>query len=464
MVVVLCLSASTAFLRLTRADLGITFRCQQQESTRSSLRFCYSAYTVLQPRKEDAVRIIRKRCLGLDLHKKQITAHLRVHRGSDIEPEGVDEKFGTMPEELERMREWIRDQQISDVVMESTSVYWMHVYELLEGVTTPAVVNACHVKKVPGRKTDVNDAQWLAELHAHGLLRLSFIPPRPIRELRALTRYRTKLVAQRTAIKNRTIKLLEMAGIKLSSVVSNVFGKTGRAILDRLSKGKPVDPIELAKGSLREKIPQLQAALRPALTEAQRELLQMHLRAYDAVDAQLAEVELQITHRAQPYSALIEQLDPIPGINPLAAITLLAETGMDMSVYRNERHLTALAGLAPGNAISAETRRRISVRRGNRYLKRICIQIAWAASRKKDSFQRMRFLRLQSRIGRNKAIVAVARQILILVFHILSTGRAYRDLGATFYDRRDQQRAVDRYTKRLTALGFVVALKKNEDH
>jgi len=410
------------------------------------------------------MRIIRKRCLGLDLHKKQITAHLRVHRGSDVEPEGVDEQFGTMPKELERMREWIRDQQISDVVMESTSVYWMHVYELLEGVTTPAVVNASHVKKVPGRKTDVNDAQWLAELHAHGLLRLSFIPPRPIRELRALTRYRTKLVANRTAIKNRTIKLLEMAGIKLSSVVSNVFGKTGRAILDRLSEDKSIDLIGLAKGSLREKIPQLQAALHARLTEAQRELLQMHLRAYDSVDAQLAEAELQITHRAQPYSAMIEKLDPIPGINPLAAITLLAETGMDMSVYRNERHLTALAGLAPGNAISAEKRRRIAVRRGNRYLKRICIQIAWAASRKKDSFQRMRFLRLQSRIGRNKAIVAVARQILILVFHILSTGRTYRDLGATFYDRRDQQRAVERYTKRLEALGFVVALKKNEDH
>ena len=410
------------------------------------------------------MRIIRKRCLGLDLHKKQITAHLRVHRGSDLEPEGVDEQFGTMPEELERMREWIRDQQISDVVMESTSVYWMHVYELLEGVTTPAVVNASHVKKVPGRKTDVNDAQWLAELHAHGLLRLSFIPPQPIRELRALTRYRTKVVAHRTAIKNRTIKLLEMAGIKLSSVVSNVFGKTGRAILDRLSQNKPMDLIELAKGSLREKVPQLQAALRPALTEAQRELLEMHLRAYDSADAQLAEVELEVFRRAQPYSTLIEKLDPIPGINPLAAITLLAETGMDMSVYRNERHLTALAGLAPGNAVSSERRRRISVRRGNRYLKRICIQIAWAASRKKDSFQRMRFLRLQSRIGRNKAIVAVARQILILVFHILSTGQPYRDLGPTFYDRRDQRRAVERYTKRLAALGFVVDLKKNDDH
>jgi len=449
---------------LTRADLGITFCCQQQESTRSSLNFRYSAYTVPPPQKEDAMRIIRKRCLGLDLHKKQITAHLRVHRGSDLEPETVDVQFGTMPEELERMRKWIRAREVTDVVMESTGVYWMHVYELLEGITTPAVVNASHVKKVPGRKTDVNDAQWLAELHAHGLLRLSFIPPKPIRELRALTRYRTKLVANRTAIKNRTIKLLEMAGIKLSSVVSSVFGKTGRAILDGLSQARTIDLTKAAKGTLREKLPQLEAALRCSLTDAQRELLQMHLRAYDSVDAQVAEVELQLLTRAKPYATMVEQLDPIPGINPLAAITLLAETGMDMSVYRNERHLTALAGLAPGNAISSDKRRRIAVRKGNRYLKRICVQIAWAASRKKDSFQRMRFLRLQSRIGRNKAIVAVARQILVLVFQVLSTGQPYQDLGACFYDARDKQRAVERYTKRLTALGFLVQLQtKNLD-
>jgi len=409
------------------------------------------------------MRIMRKRCLGLDLHKKQITAHLRVHRGSDVEPETEDLQFGTMPEELERMREWIREREITDVVMESTGVYWMHVYELLEGVTTPAVVNASHVKKVPGRKTDVNDAQWLAELHAHGLLRLSFIPPKPIRELRALTRYRTKLVANRTAVKNRTIKLLEMAGIKLSSVVSSVFGKTGRAILDGLSQCTSIDLIKVAKGSLREKIPQLEAALRSTLSDAQRELLQMHLRAYDSVDAQVAEVELQLVTRAKPYDELIQQLDPIPGINPLAAITLLAETGMDMSVYRNDSHLTALAGLAPGNAISSDRRRRISVRKGNRYLKRICVQIAWAASRKKDSFQRLRFMRLQSRIGRNKAIVAVARQILVLVFQILSTGQPYQDLGANFYDAREKDRAVARYTKRLTALGFLVQLKKNEE-
>jgi transposase len=362
------------------------------------------------------------------------------------------------------MRDWIRSHEVTDVVMESTGVYWMHVYELLEDITTPAVVNASHVKKVPGRKTDVNDAQWLAELHAHGLLRLSFIPPKAIRELRALTRYRTKLVANRTAVKNRTIKVLEMAGIKLSSVVSNAFGKTGRAILDALSEAKILDLYKIARGTLRKKIPQLQAALRCPLTEAQRQLLQMHLRAYDSLDAQVAEVELQLLTRAKPYQAMVEQLDPIPGINPLAAITLLAETGMDMTVYRDEHHLTALAGLAPGNAISSDKRRRIGVRKGNRYLKRICVQIAWAASRKKDSFQRLRFLRLQSRIGRNKAIVAVARQILVLVFHVLSGQRPYQDLGPNFYDARDKRRAVERYTKRLTALGFVVQLQpKTQD-
>jgi len=412
------------------------------------------------------MRVIRKRCLGLDLHKKQITAHLRVHRGSSQEPEGLDIRFGTMPDELEELREWIREQQITDVVMEATGVYWMHVYELLEGVTTPAVVNAAHVKKVPGRKTDQTDAEWLSELHAHGLLRLSFIPPKEIRELRALTRYRTKLVAIRTGAKNRTIKLVEMAGVKLSSVVSSSFGKTGRAILDALCCEVRPDAAKiatLAKGTLRKKVAELERAVRHPLTDQQRELLKMHLQAYDAVDAQVAETELKLDRLAQPYSAQIALLDPIPGINPLSAITLLAETGIDMTVYRDERHLTALAGLAPGNAISADKRRKVSVRAGNRYMKRILVQIAWAASRKKDSFLRLRFMRLQTRIGRNKAIVAVARQILVLVYHVLATGKPYHDRGTVFYDRYNKEKAIARHTKRLAQLGFLVHLTKKDE-
>lgn len=409
------------------------------------------------------MRVIRKSCLGLDLHKKQITAHLRVHQGSDLEPLGFDQQFKTMPEDLERLREWIREHAVTDVVMESTSVYWMHLYDLIEGITRPAVVNAAHVKKVPGRKTDVSDAQWLAELHAHGLLRLSFVPPKEVRDLRGLTRYRIKLVATRTATRNRTIKLLETAGIKLSSVVSDSFGKTGRAILDGLAEGN-VTPAQLAaraKGTLRDKIPELERALQHPLSAHQRELLGMLLRAFDSTDALIAAVELKLSERTEPYTTIIAKLDPIPGINPLAAITLLAETGFDMSVYRNPGHLTALAGLAPGNAISSDKRRRISVRKGNHYLKRICVQIAWAASRKKDSFLRMRFLRLKSRIGQNKAIVAIARQILVLVFHVLSTDRPYTDLRANFYDRHDPKRTADRLTRRLQALGFVVALTTN---
>ena len=411
------------------------------------------------------MRVIRKRCLGLDLHKKQITAYLRVHQGSDVEPLGVDQQFGTMPKELERLRNWIVEHQVTDVVMESTGVYWMHLYDLFESVTTPVVVNAAHVKKVPGRKTDVNDAQWLAELHAHGLLRPSFVPPKDIRELRGLTRYRTKLVATRTATRNRTIKLLETAGIKLSSVISDSFGKTGRAILNGLAEGKAT-PAELAanaKGSLRDKKPELERALEHRLSVPQRELLTMLLRAFDSTDALIAEVELKLTERTASRSNAISKLDAIPGINPLAGITLLAETGFDMTVYRNDGHLTALAGLAPGNAISADKRRPISVRKGNHYLKRICVQIAWAASRKKDSFLRSRFLRLQSRIGRNKAIVAIARQILVLVFHVLSSDRPYEDLGSSFYDRRDPERTALRYSKRLAALGFVVTLTKKSD-
>jgi transposase len=388
-----------------------------------------------------------------------------VHQGSDLEPLGIKKVFGTMPDQLEEFREWVREHHVADVVMESTSVYWMHVYELLEPVCTPAVVNAAHLKKVPGRKTDMNDAEWSAELHAHGLLRPSFVPPKEIRELRALTRYRTKLLAERTATRNRTIKLLETAGIKLSSVVTDSFGKTGRAILDGLCNAD-ITPAQLAanaKGSLKNKVAELERALKPSLTDKQRELLVMLLRAYDSTDALMAELELKLSPYQSRYSVAVDLLDEIPGINPLAAITLLAETGFDMSAYRNDAHLTALAGLAPGNAISDTKRRRISVRKGNHYLKRICVQIAWAASRKKDSFLRARFLRLQTRIGRKKAIVALARQILVLVYHILSTGRPYKDLGATFYDSRKPERAIKRYTDRLAALGYTVLLTKKSE-
>jgi transposase len=413
-------------------------------------------------RKEDAMRIISKRCLGLDLHKKQITAHLRVHRGSDQLPKGEDLRFGTMPDELQRLRQWIIDQKVEDVVMESTSVYWMHLYELIEEVTKPLVANASHVKKVPGRKTDVGDAQWLAELGAHGLLRPSFVPPKEIRALRSVARYRTRCVAMQTAVRNRTIKLLEMAGIKLSSVVSDCFGVTGRAILDALTTDKPVDVVKLAKMSLRKKTDELDRCLGKGLLSAlQRRLLKMHFETYDAIDAQIAQSEAELDTLSAPYSKAIEALDAIPGINRLGAITLIAETGVDMTAYRNDAHLTALAGLAPGNAISADKRRRISVRKGNYHLKRICVQFAWAASRKKNSFLRIRFLRLQNRIGRNKAVVAVARQMLVLVYHVLS-GKPYTDLGPTFYDQRDKARAVDRYAQKLAALGYTVQLVKKQ--
>lgn len=406
------------------------------------------------------MRIISKRCLGLDLHKKQITAHLRVQRRSNQTPLGEDLQFGTMPDELEKLRQWIIEHKVEDVVMESTSVYWMHLYERIEDITRPLVANASQVKKVPGRKTDVGDAQWLAELGAHGLLRPSFVPPKPIRELRSLARYRTRCVAMQTAIRNRTIKLLEMAGIKLSSVVSDCFGVTGRGILDALTKDQPVDVAKLARMSLRNKIDQLERCLGRGLSSPlQRRLLKRHLEAYDAIDAQIAQSELELTSLAQPYSKAIAALDAIPGINQLGAITLIAETGVDMSVYRSEAHLTALAGLAPGNAISADKRRPIGVRKGNRHLKRICVQIAWAAARKKGSFLRVRFLRLQNRIGRNKAIVALARQMLVLVYHVLC-GKPYTDLGATFYDEREKVRAVDRYARKLAALGYTVQLIK----
>jgi transposase len=407
------------------------------------------------------MRVIRKRCLGLDVHKKQITAHLRIDRGPDTEPLAIREVFGTMPDELDRLVQWVVDHQVTDVVMESTSVYWMHLYDRLEPVTKVAVVNASHIKKVPGRKTDMIDAEWLAELHAHGLLRASFVPPKEIRELRQLTRYRTKLVALRTGARNRTIKLLERSGIKLSSVVSDVFGTTGRAILDGLAEGtlNPQQIAALAKGSLRNKVAELERAVRDSLSPTQREMLSFHLREYDSMDAQVLAIEQKLEEYFEQYESQVAAIDPIPGINPLAAITLLAETGVEMSVYRNEGHLAAMAGLAPGNSVSADRRRRISVRKGNVYLKRICVQIAWAAIRAKKSFFAARFRRLSRRIGRNKAIIAIAHQILVVVHKVLSTGRPFQDLGADFYDTKDKDKAVRRLTKRLAKFGYSVQLE-----
>lgn len=404
------------------------------------------------------MQVIAKRCLGLDLHKKQITGHLRVQRRSNQVPVHERMQFGTMPEDLERLREWVVAHEVTLVVMESTSVYWMPVYERLEDVTKVLVANASHVKKVPGRKTDAIDAEWLAELGAHGLLRPSFIPPKEIRVLRAYSRYRTKLRASQSGVRNRTIKFLEMSGIKLSSVVSDCFGVTGRAILDNLAAGKKVDVAAIARMALRKKLPELARCLgTKGLSPHQQQLLRMQLNAYDALDAQIAEAELTLERLSVPYAALLERLDAIPGINRLSAMTLIAEIGTDAAAYRDAKHLCALAGVAPGNAISAETRRRIGVRRGNRYLKRILVQIAWAATNAKESFLRARFYRLQRRIGRNKAVVAVARQILVLVYAVLG-GATYKDLGALFYAKRNPTQTVRRYMRQIEALGFSVTL------
>lgn len=405
------------------------------------------------------MRLIGKRCLGLDLHKKQITGCFRVQERLSWRPKEESVRFGTMPDELERLRQWVVDHRVSVVVMESTGVYWMHLYERLEDVTEVLVANASHVKKVPGRKTDVADAEWLADLGAHGLLRPSFIPPKEIRELRMVSRYRTRMVLMQSAARNRTIKLLERAGIKLSSVVSDCFGVTGRRILDALTLSEEPNVAEFAAGSLRDKIPQLQQCIgHGLLTEEQRQLLRMHLAAYDAIDAQVAEIEKRLSDLAKPYQSVVDRLDQIPGVNQLSAMTVLAEIGVDMTAYRSPAHLTVLAGVAPGNAISDTKRRRIAVRKGNPHLRRILVQIAWAASRKKDSFLRSRFLRLQARIGRNKAIIALARQLLIIIYFVVS-GSPYKDLGFAYYDQKQKDRAARNYLRRLKSLGYAVELK-----
>jgi hypothetical protein len=403
--------------------------------------------------------------LGLDLHKKQITGHLRVHRSSDEEPERIDIRFGTMPEQLLRLRDWIVENQVSDVVMESTGVYWMHLYELIESVTTPAVVNASHVKKVSGRKTDVNDAEWLSELHAHGLLRLSFVPPKEIRELRLLARYRTRLVADHTAARNRTIKMIEIAGVKLSSVVSDSFGKTGRALLDALSKGA-VDRAkveEVAKGTLRKKTAELEAALRAPLSDSQRQLLAMHLQLYDGVDAQLAEAEEKLMARAAPYAKAIEKLDAVPRHQRVGShhgavrdragyVRLPRRASSELARWSGSRQQHQCRQATPHCHAERESPPQTHLRSDRmgrfeeeRQLSAQPFQPFELSDRQK-----------QSRRGHGPAH-------LDHLYHLLSREESYNDLGAHFYDKRNKERSVKRHVQRLQQLGFTVALQPASD-
>jgi transposase len=430
------------------------------------------------------MRIIFERVAGLDIHKRTVTA-TRMRVSADSRQEWETKTFGTTTPELLQLHDWLQAWECSHVAMESTGDYWKPVFNLLEGDFEAWLVNARHVQQVPGRKTDALDAEWLAELMLHGMLRPSFIPPKPQRALRDLTRYRTRLVQERARTVNRVQKLLEGANIKLASVVTDIMGVSARAMLEALRAGQNDAAVmaELARGRLRNKLPELEKALTGLVGAHHRFLLSQQLAHIDFLDEQIVEISAEIARRIeamsqvpqpaafgadrdgtnaetnsdqqQPpltWSEAVTLLDTMPGINRKTAEVILAEIGLDMSQFPTDKQLAAWAGLAPGNHQSGGKRYSGRTRHGNQALKSTLVQAAWSAVRTKDTFLKARFHRLAARRGRKRAIVATAHSMLVSVWHMLTWRQPYQELGGDYFDQRKKEVKVGYLIRRLEKL------------
>jgi transposase len=406
---------------------------------------------------------IVERCCGLDVHQATVVACLLVGR-PDQKPRKEIRTFPTVTRSLLELRDWLATQGCTHVGMESTGVYWKPVYALLEGDFELIVGNAHHIKNVPGRKTDVKDAEWIADLMRHGLIRKSFVPPKPIRELRDLVRYRRKLVESRTAERNRLSKLLETANIKLSSVASDIFGASGMAMLHALVEGTATaeQMAQLAKRRLRAKIPQLELALDGRFEEHHRFLLKLQIHRLEQVDADLHQIDERIDQRLEPHQEQRRRLMKIPGVDRIVAAILIAELGTDMSVFQSAAHLAAWAGVSPGNNESAGKSKSTETRKGNVHLKTALVEAATSAARKKGSYLKDKFFRLKARRGYKRAAMAIAHKILKLAHRILSTTEEYQDLGEAYLDQRDERRVADNLVRRLERLGYQVQVTPRE--
>ena len=368
--------------------------------------------------------------------------------------------FRAVTRELLEMREWFSAKGVTHVAMEGTGVYWRPVYGLLEDTFEMILGNAQHIKNVPGRKTDVKDSEWLANLARHGLIAKSFVPPKPLRQLRDLLRYRRKLMESRTAERNRLLKLLETANIKLASVVTDVFGVSGRLMLQALIEGvaTPTEMAALARGVLRKKVRDLEQALEGRAEEHHRFLLRLQLRRLDQADSDLAVLDARIDEALGPYQEQRQLLQQIPGVSRVVAAVVVAELGTDMRVFRSAQHAAAWAGVCPGNNESAGKRQQAGARKGNVHLRTALVEAAVAASRKKGSYLRDKFYRLRARRGTKRAAMAIGHKILIAAYHMLSTRMPYKDLGATYLDGIEKRRTTGNLVRRLERLGYDVTL------
>jgi transposase len=405
--------------------------------------------------------LVERGC-GLDVHQATVVACLlMVLKNGQVQKQ--IRTFGTTTRELLALREWLLSQGCTHVAMESTGVYWKPVYAVLEGGALEIVVaNAQHVKKVPGRKTDVKDAEWIADLLSHGLLRSSFVPPKPIRELRDLTRYRRKVVESQAAERNRLQKLLETANIKLASVASDVFGVSGRLMLRALIEGKATPPemAGLARGLLRKKIPELELALEGRLEEHHRFLLRLQLDRLEAAEKDLAVLEQRIEDQLKPYAAQLALLQEIPGVDWTLAAVIIAELGVDMSEFGSVSQLASWAGVCPGNNESAGKRKSSRIPKGNVYLKTALVEAANSAAKAKGTYLRDKFYRLKARRGYKRAAVAVAHKILVAIYHMLSHQVSYNELGDAYLDKRNKHQLTRNLVHRLERLGYSVTLEQ----
>ena len=403
------------------------------------------------------MQVLYPRCAGLDVHKDSVVARIRCVS----EPQHDEVRsFATTTSALLALNDWLSEHAVTHVAMEATGVYWKPIWHLLEEHFELVLANAQHIKNVPGRKTDVNDATWIADLLAHGLIRSSFVPPTPIQELRDLTRTRKQLVREISQHSLRIQKTLEDANLKLGSVLSDVLGKSGRAILAALIAGQtdPEKLADLAQGSARKKRVELVEALRGRIRPHHQELLRIHLKLIEALYQALADVDVRVGKTLAPIKQSARLLTSLPGVSDLTAQVMVAEIGVDMARFPTASHLISWTGLCPRNDESAGKRRSTRVRKGAPWLKTALVTAAWAAVRVKGSYLQAQFLRLKVRRGAKKAILAVAASMLTAAYHMLKNGVPYQDLGADHFTPRDRSKAIQRLVRRLNDLGCNVQL------
>lgn len=405
--------------------------------------------------------VLHTHCAGLDVHKRTVVVTIIVP-GPNGQPVRKTRSFETVTASVLALSDWLTEHSVTHAAMESTGEYWKPIYNILEENFKLILVNAQHIKAVPGRKTDVKDSEWIAELLRYGLLKASFVPPKGQRELRELTRFRSTFVRERATLINRIQKVLESANIKVTSVLTDIDGVSGRAMLRALIAGtaSPAEMADLAKGRLKAKRDSLELALAGRVMPHHRFILQELLTQIESLDATIAKFDKQILEDCRPFEAAVERLDTIPGVARETAEIIVSEIGIDMSRFPSADHLASWAGVAPGNNESAGKRLSGRTTKGNQALVDALTQSAWAASHTKHTYLSAQYRRIAARRGRKKALVAVAHSILVIAYHLIKNQETYRELGGDYFDKLNPQTVAKRLVRRLETLGYNVTLEQ----